>query len=296
MIRQFILCTAVVLAGLAAAETVSTVASRNTPDDLVLVKGGTFKNTESNYYGKSVTLSGFYIGRYEVTQKEWIEVMGTNPSKFVGDSLPVEMVTWYDCIEYCNRRSLREGLTPYYNIDKTRKDPNNKPDPRFGDLDTIKWTVTINPGANGYRLPTEAEWEYAADGGQLSRSYPYSGSYFISRVAWYWRNSGDKELTGFWTWPAIQQNHDRPRPVGSKQPNELGLYDMSGNVREWCWDWFGDIQKNVKNPTGSPSGYRRVWRGGGWIGAVFTDKSSFRGGLAANGTGPDQGFRVCRNK
>jgi len=79
MIRQFILCTAVVLAGLAAAETVSTVASRNTPDDLVLVKGGTFKNTESNYYGKSVTLSGFYIGRYEVTQKEWIEVMGTNP-------------------------------------------------------------------------------------------------------------------------------------------------------------------------------------------------------------------------
>jgi formylglycine-generating enzyme len=266
------------------------------PDNFVLVQGGTFKNTASNYYGKGVVLSDFYIGKYAVTQKEWKDVMGSNPSKFQGGNLPVEMVTWYDAIEYCNRRSLKEGLEPYYAIDKTTKDPNNRPDPQFGDLDTIQWTVTINPGANGYRLPTEAEWEYAADGGRLSRNFTYSGSNEIDDVAWYWRNSGDQQLSGFWSWPAIQQNHDQPKPVGSKKPNELGLYDMSGNVREWCWDWYGDLETNVTNPQGPPSGYRRVWRGGGWMGAAYCTESSFRGSLAANGAGPDQGFRVCRNK
>jgi formylglycine-generating enzyme len=223
-------------------------------------------------------------------------VMGSNPSKFQGDNLPVEMVSWYDAIEYCNKRSVQEGLKPYYNIDKITKDANNKPDPHFGDLDTIKWTVTINPEANGYRLPTEAEWEYAADGGQLSRSYTYSGSNEIDDVAWYWRNSGDQELSGFWSWPAIEQNHDQPKPVGSKKPNELGLYDMSGNVRQWCWDWQGDLSTHVTDPMGSQSGFRRVWRGGGWMGAAFCTESSFRGSLAANGVGPDQGFRVCRNR
>jgi formylglycine-generating enzyme required for sulfatase activity len=120
------------------------------PDNFVLVKGGTFINKEStNYYGKSVTISSFYIGKYELTQKEWIEVMGSNPSKFKGDNLPVEMVTWYECVEYCNKRSIKEGLKPYYNIDKNKKDPDN-----LNDDDDIKWTVTINAGANGYRLPT----------------------------------------------------------------------------------------------------------------------------------------------
>lgn len=296
MRRQLILSATLIVAALTAAGAITSGSQEKVPGDLVLVKGGTFRNTKSNYYGKGVTVSDFYIGKYDVTQKEWIEVMGSNPSKFEGDNLPVEMVSWYEAIEYCNRRSLKEDLKPYYNIDKTRDDPNNKPDPKFGDLDTIKWTVTINPGANGYRLPTEAEWEYAAGGGQLSRSYTYSGSDEIDDVAWYWRNSGDIELAGFWNWPTIQQNHDRPRPVGSKKPNELGLYDMSGNVREWCWDWYGDFQTNVKDPKGSDSGYRRVWRGGGWIGADFCTESSFRGSLAANGAGPDQGFRVCRNK
>lgn len=266
------------------------------PDNLVLVKGGTFKNTKSNYYGRGITISSFYIGKYDVTQKEWVEVMGSNPSKFKGGNLPVETVSWYDSVEYCNKRSIKEGLKPYYNIEMTKPDPNNKPDPKFGDLDYIKWTVTINAGANGYRLPTEAEWEYAAGGGQMSKSYAYSGSDDADEVAWYWQNAGDKYLTGFWNWSAIEKNHDQTKPVGGKKPNELGLYDMSGNIREWCWDWYGNLETNVVDPKGSQSGFSRVWKGGGWISTAEFCEPSFRGHLAANGTGPDQGFRVCRGK
>jgi len=269
--------------------------ARAVPDELVLVQGGTFKNKKSNYYGKGVAVADFYIGKYDVTQKEWTAVMRSNPSKFKGDNLPVEMVSWYDSVEYCNKRSLKEGLQPYYNIEKTRQDPNNQPDPKFGVLDNLRWTVTINAKANGYRLPTEAEWEYAAGGGRMSRSYIYSGSDSVDEVAWYWQNSGDKALTGAWNWAALQLNHNRTQPVGAKKPNELGLYDMSGNVRQWCWDWHGALGTRVADPKGSRAGFGRVWKGGGWIGADFCCASAYRGYLAANGKGPDQGLRVCRN-
>ncbi|MEK5279904.1 MULTISPECIES: formylglycine-generating enzyme family protein [Paenibacillus] len=250
-------------------------------DTYVLVKGGNFINTNSNY--KSTTISNFYIGQYEVTQKEWVEIMGSNPSAFKDDNLPVEMVNWYDVIDYCNKRSIKEGLKPYYNIDKNKKDPNNK-----SDNDTLKWTVTLNAGANGYRLPTEAEWEYAAGGGQLSKSYTYSGSNKADEVAWYWQNAGDKFLSGDWNWPIIENNHNKTKSIGGKKPNELGLYDMSGNVREWCWNWYGDID--------SKSGSFRVVKGGGWIGGINNNEISFRGKFEANGMGPDQGFRVIRGE
>lgn len=269
--------------------------------NLTQIEGGPFKNTKSNYYGKRVTkfpyngkvvaVTSFQIGKYEVTQKEWTEVMGDNPSKFKDDTLPVETVSWYDCIEYCNKRSLKEGLQPYYTIDKGAKDPNN-----LTEIDDIKWTVTVNTGANGYRLPTEAEWEYAASGGQLSKSYTYSGSDDIEKVGWYWTNSGDKPLTGLWSWPMIEQNHNITKAVGGKEPNELGLYDMSGNVREWCWDWYGELQNDTDAaPKRSSRESGRVWKGGGWIGGDFCCAPSFRAGLEANGKGPDQGFRVCRD-
>lgn len=257
--------------------------SQEKTDNFVLVTGGTFVNTKSTYYGKSVTISNFYIGKYEVTQKEWIEVMGSNPSKFRGDNLPVEMVSWYDCVEYCNKRSIKEGLKPYYNIDTNKKDPNNK-----NDNDNMKWTVTINGKANGYRLPTEAEWEYAAGGGQMSENYTYSGSNNADEVAWYWKNAGNKYLSGDWNWPMIENNNNKTKSIGVNKPNELGLYDMSGNVREWCWNWYGNLDSN--------SGSIRVWKGGGWLGDVRCCESSFRGKYEANGRGSDQGFRVCRGE
>lgn len=293
--RTFFLTALIVMASLTAA----CGPSMHVPGNFVFVRGGTFKDTRSNYYARGVAVSDFYMDKYAVTQKEWTEVMGSNPSKFKGDDLPVEMVSWYDAIEYCNKRSIKEGLQPYYNIDKGAQDPGNLPDPEFGDLDRVKWTVTINEAANGYRLPTEAEWEYAAGGGPLSKSYTYSGSDFVEEVAWYWRNSGDKPLEGAWNWPLVDQNHDQTKAVGQKKANELGLYDMSGNVRQWCWDWRGDpnaMASNVTDPRGAQSGFRRVWKGGGWMGEAFACRVSHRGALAANGKGPDQGFRVCRSR
>ena len=257
------------------------VSSIKVPDIFLLIKGGAFKNTKSNFYGKGVTMSNFYISKYEVIQKEWVEVMGSNPSQFKGDSLPVETVSWYDCIDYCNKRSLKEGLKVFYTIDRDKKDLKNK-----NAFDNIKWTVTINQEANGYRLPTEAEWEYAAGGGQMSKSYTYAGSNKVDDVAWYWANSGDKYLTGSWSWPSLVKNNNKHKTIGGKKPNELGLYDMSGNVREWCWD----LQEN----NGTEDHRGRIWRGGGWMGGDFCCEPFFRADHEASGKGPDQGLRVCR--
>ncbi len=257
--------------------------SQEKPDRFAFVKGGIFMNTKSNYYGKNVTISDFYISKYEVTQREWIDVMESNPSEFKGDNLPVEMVSWYDCIEYCNKASLKEGLVPCYNIDKNKKDPDNN-----NGNDDMKWMVTINEGARGYRLPTEEEWEYTAGGGQMSRNYTYSGSNNADEVAWYYKNAGDKYLSGEWNWPMIENNHNKTKPVGARKPNELGIYDMSGNVREWCWDWYEGLDSNY--------GSVRVWRGGGWLGDVHACELTYRGNYEANSKGNDTGLRVCRSK
>ena len=204
------------------------------PEGFVLVKAGTFRmgSTDGDDDEKpvhSVTIGkSFYMSKYEVTQRQWREVMGSNPSRFKGDSLPVEQVSWYDAVEYCNRLSRKEGLTPAYRIDGKN----------------AAWNLS----ANGYRLPTEAEWEYAAGGGNKSRGYKYSGSNSAGDVGWYRDNSSSKT-----------------HPVGGKQPNELGLYDMSGNVYEWCWDWKGSYSSSSQtDPQGPSSGSRRVRRGGSW--------------------------------
>ena len=172
-------------------------------------RGSDAENDEKPVY--SVTLSDYYIGKCEVTQELWETVMGSNPSNFKGAQNPVEQVSWYDCQRFIRRLNSLTGMT--------------------------------------FRLPTEAEWEYAARGGNKSLHYKYSGSGNIGNVAWYGENSRSKT-----------------HAVGTKTANELGIYDMSGNVREWCSDWYGDYSAGAQtNPQGPSSGSRRVHRGGSWI-------------------------------
>ncbi len=212
--------------------------------DLVFVQGGTFHNGTSN-----VTLSSFYIDKYEITQASYQAVMGTNPSNFGGNPIrPVERVSWFDAIEYCNRRSTQEGLTPAYSYSTHGTNPSNWPE-GWNTSATNHTNVSCNWSANGYRLPTEMEWMFAAKGGNQSQGYTYSGSNTIGNVAWYDSNSSNR------TWD-----------VGLKASNELGTFDMSGNVREWVWDIWNTIYPagNQTNPTGPVSGSFRVQRGGSW--------------------------------
>jgi formylglycine-generating enzyme required for sulfatase activity len=235
------------------------------PANMVLVEGGTFQmgstNGEDNEKpAHTVTVKSFYMGKYEVTQKEWREVMGNNPSYFKGDTLPVEQVSWYEAVEYCNRLSLKEGLSPAYR----------------GSGDAI----VCDFNASGYRLPTEAEWEYAAKGGNKDYlSYEYSGGNSVDGVAWYSGNSGNST-----------------HPVGTKSPNSLGLYDMSGNVWEWCWDRYGSYSGGSQTDPVGPvsSGPGRVARGGSWANDAAGVRSANRNGYTPSGRGTGLGFRVVR--
>lgn len=189
--------------------------------EMIPVEGGTFTMGATTEQGDDafnsekpahqVTLSSYAIGKYPVTQELWKVVMGNNPSEFKGKNLPVESISWNDCQEFIKKLNNLTGKK--------------------------------------FRLPTEAEWEYAARGGKKSKGYKYSGSNNLNNVAWYHDNSEDKT-----------------HPVVEKKPNELGIYDMSGNVWEWCNDWYGGYQSSaVSNPTGPASGSCRMCRGGGWI-------------------------------
>ena len=248
-------------------------------EDFVLVEGGTFsmgsnKGIDDEKPVHNVTVSSFYMCRHEVTQKEYEKIMKDNPSYFKGDNRPVEKVSWYDAVEYCNALSSSQGLDPCYKINKYITDPN-----KTSVYDEEKWTVTCDFNANGYRLPTEAEWEFAAGGGNSSENYEYSGSNDIGSVAWYYRNCGDT-------------THD----VMTKKPNELGLYDMSGNVFEWCWDWYGIYSSNSQtNPFGASSGSKRVNRGGSWSLIASCCRVASRSLGSPGGAYGFLGFRVVRS-
>ena len=198
---------------------------------MIFVEGGTFMMgcTEEQYGycnpegreepAHQVTLSSFYIGKYEVTQAQWELVMGSNPSYRTGANLPVDNVSWYDAQEFISKLNELTG--------------------------------------RHFRLPTEAEWEFAARGGNKSRGYIFSGSNNANRVAWFDQN--------------------RVQPVGTRQPNELGIYDMSGNISEWVYDWLGLYCSEAKiNPTGPSDGTWRVRRGGSWFGQRRLNRVSSR--------------------
>ena len=222
---------------------------QNLINNMIYVEGGTFTMGATSEQGNDaysdekpahqVTLSSFSIGRYEVTQEEWEAVMGSNPSKFKGAKLPVEKVSWDDCQAFIRKLNQLTGKK--------------------------------------FRLPTEAEWEYAARGGNKSIGYKYAGGNNLGSVAWYKDNSNGK-------------THE----VGQKQPNELGLYDMSGNVWEWCQDWRGDYSSSSQtNPAGPSTGSDRVDRGGSWIYYAGSCRVSRRSHCTPGIRRDDLGFRLA---
>jgi formylglycine-generating enzyme required for sulfatase activity len=213
--------------------------------EMVFVKGGAFQMGDEHgdlpEYCRpvhTVTLSDFQIGKYPVTQKEWKAVMGSNPSNFKGDNLPVESVSWDDCQAFIQKLNAKTGKK--------------------------------------YRLPTEAEWEFAARGGTLSKGFKYAGSNNLAEVGWFSANSNKK-----------------PQPVGQKKANELGSHDMSGNVWEWCHDWYEAYQSAAQhNPTGPASGSARVCRGGGWILDARYCRTAYRNYDTPASRSNDIGFRL----
>ncbi len=213
----------------------------------------------------------FLAAKHEVTQGLWSAVMGSNPSHFdkCGDDCPVEYVSWYDAVKFCNRLSESEGLTPAYRISGEK--------------------VTWNKSAKGYRLPTEAEWEYACRAGTASAFYTgeitekkCGHAPALDRAGWYCGNAGSKT-----------------HPVGQKAANAWGLYDMHGNVWEWCWDWYGDYPgERVTDPDGPSSGSVRVSRGGSWGYGARICRSANRAGRdpGRRYSYYDFGFRLFRSK
>jgi formylglycine-generating enzyme required for sulfatase activity len=187
-----------------------------------------------------VQVSAFYMDTHEVTQKSYEQLMGKNPSKSQAPEKPVEQVSWYSAIKYCNMRSMREGLEPCYNLE----------------------TQECNLNANGYRLPTEAEWEYACRAGTDSKYYFGNDPRTLSKYAWFKENS-----------------NKTTHPVAQKEPNPWGLYDMCGNVAEWCHDFYsGDYYQRSggNDPSGPSQGKDRVLRGGGWNSGAESCRSSAR--------------------
>jgi formylglycine-generating enzyme required for sulfatase activity len=252
-------------------------AERPISGDMVRIQGGTFtmgspasEVDRQDWEGPQhqVTVSGFYMGKYEVTQAEYQAVMGTNPSSFTGDRLPVEYVSWFDAVNYCNERSRKEGLSAAYTVNGT----------------DVSW----NRNANGYRLPTEAEWEYAC---RAETNTPF--------------NTGDNLTTS-------QANYDGNYPynnnakgillnttttVGSFAPNDWGLYDMHGNVWEWCWDWYESYGSGAQaDPVGAPSGTDRVFRGGSWINDAQFLRSANRLYITPSYRLNNLGFRLVRSE
>ncbi|MDE7398433.1 MAG: SUMF1/EgtB/PvdO family nonheme iron enzyme [Oscillospiraceae bacterium] len=258
----------------------------NMPEGFVLINGGTFEMgspaTEAwrsdDETQHTVTVSDFYIGVYEITQAEYSEVTGQNPSNFSGDDLPVENVSWLEAVRFCNARSKKENLTPAYTIDGNK--------------------VTWDRSADGYRLPTEAEWEYACRAGTTT---PFNTENSISAEEANYYGHYPYEIEGnYFTQENLTTKPGQYRQttvaVNSFSPNKWGLYNMHGNVGEWVWDYYGAYPTEAQtDPAGAESGTLRVYRGGGWNDFAKNMRSAYRATLAEDKGSFNIGIRLVRN-
>ena len=256
------------------------------PENFVLIKGGTFQmgspGTEAwrsaDETQHTVTVSDFYMSKYELTQKEYEEITGNNPSNFSGENLPVENISWLDAVTFCNARSEKENLTPAYTIDGQN----------------VSW----DRSANGYRLPTEAEWEYACRAGTTTPFYMENSP--SSEEANYYGHYPYEIEDNYFSQGNLQVQPGEYRqttvPVGSFSENPYGLYDMHGNVSEWVWDYYGEYPAEEQtNPAGPATGTLRVYRGGGWNDFAKNMRSAYRATLEQNKGSFNLGIRVVRN-
>ena len=259
------------------------------PESFVWIQGGSFQmgSPESEAWRSddetqhTVTVSGYYMSKYELTQKEYEEVMGSNPSNFKGEHLPVENVSWLDAVAYCNARSERDGLTPVYTIDGQ----------------TVSW----DRSANGYRLPTEAEWEYAARAGKNENKFPWTGNLPMAEKGCFYANF--KPDDGNY----VKDGNLITSPVGSYSPNEFGLYDMAGNVSEWTSTAYteavsqntSDLNPEYKYNAAKEDPYRmkrKVVRGGSWKDVSNFIRSDIRMWEYQNEQRSYIGFRCVRSQ
>lgn len=250
------------------------------PASFATVQGGTFHNGTSN-----TSISGFYMDKYEITQQSFSSVMGWNPSYFSGlGTRPVERVSWFDAIEYCNRRSILEGLTPCYSYGVHGFNPDIWP-PEWKANDANHAYIYCDWAATGFRLPTEMEWMFAALGGTLSHGYTFSGSNDLGAVGLYQDNWGNSNYT--------------TGAVGQKAPNELGIYDLSGNVFEMVWDCDGPYPVNsYSNPHGTVNatlqGEAHIIRGGCWQSPSGECTTAWRAPRGTTSVSNQKSFRVVR--
>lgn len=256
------------------------------PESFVLIPGGTFQmgspeteawrsNDESLH---TATVSDFYMSRFELTQAEYEQVMGNNPSNFSGEKLPVENISWLDAVAYCNALSQAEGLTPVYTIDGG--------------------SVTWDRGAGGYRLPTEAEWEYACRAGTAT---PFNTQTSISpEESNYYGHYPYEIENNYFSQGALTTKPGQYRQttveVDSFAPNAFGLYNMHGNVGEWVWDYYGAYPAAEQtDPTGPETGTRKVYRGGGWNDFAKNMRSAYRAAMEQDKGSFNIGLRLVMN-